>query len=143
MEHITLNEAAEKWGIKADTIIKYIVEGVIDNIVIENNTIMLPDINKPHYIGKRKADTYHGILKAVRASEHFDWLLAKEEKRTFKAKLTALIESGYLLNVSNDDDLASVKGLALGIEGEKALKKKRFSINVTINNQIGLVNIGG
>ena len=39
MCYLTLSEASEKWGLSEKTIIKYVIEGRIGNIKVEDNIL--------------------------------------------------------------------------------------------------------
>ena len=64
---MNIKEASEKWKVKEQTILTYIVKGYIFNLSIENNNIIIPNINKP-YIKKWKKDNIHNIDKIILSS---------------------------------------------------------------------------
>ncbi|MBO5577484.1 MAG: hypothetical protein J5956_14480 [Ruminococcus sp.] len=133
MEHITITQASEHWKLSAKTIMNYVLEGVIGNLKVDNNILLLPKIRKPHYIGKNKLDVNKEIIRATGKEEYIDSLLVHKEEKTFQEIIRQLIECKYLIDVNNNDNYSTNKGLSLGIEGEKVLKKPRTPININFN----------
>lgn len=151
MNYFTISEAAEKWHIKKETIMRYISEGAIANLLAENNIIKLPDIPPPHYMGKRKnIDPYREILKAIKNAEYIDsYLFADADENTFITYMKCLLDENYIKAKITDPDLTNNIDFVITPKGIEAIEKRKLNIplaanvnlNVNVNNnQIGLIN---
>ncbi|GEM_PF-5880315 len=151
MDHISLDDASKRWNISKNTIIKYISEGVIANLKIENNRLLLPDINKPHYVGKRKSIIQSKeIIRAVERSEYVDYLLLSISKKEFDAIMRWMINEKYLIETipsKNHYDNRKVK-LAPRVSSKSIHfpltinATNSISVNNKLNAQVGLANNG-
>lgn len=151
---MTLKQAKEKWGICEKTLLNYIIDGLIDNISIENNEIIIPDISKPLCIPKSTkrttANVYKNIIKACSKGMYIDSFFMKSigiGRDEFKAYINELVEKGVLRKTDKYVDDYSNVGFVLTMEGENIAAKcckssfQRALKAININPTISLVSV--
>ncbi len=143
---MTISEACGKWNLKSeDTVWDYIKKGYIVGLSTENNQIILPDIPKPHIVGKGKklsqSTMIKNILKACDNMEYISAYILGLTEEQFELIMTELVEQGYLKGKSTLN--GSNMGYRITMKASE-YNKRSFKINIngdikpTLN--IGLIN---
>lgn len=155
---MTLKQAKEKWGIGETALLNYIIDGLIGNISIINNEIIIPDISKPLCIPKNtkrtSANVYKNIIKACNKGMYIDSFFMKSmgiSRDEFKAYINELVEKGVLRKTDEYVDDYSNVGFILTLDGENIAAKSSKSsftraleaVNVNMTTNFALVKIGG
>lgn len=142
---LTLKEVTEKWGLSENKILQLIKDGYINDVIVENHTLLLPDIPKPLSIKKNinldDDKRYHYILRACNENLYIDEYILKVNIEYFETLMTQLILDGYLTGKFNGKDNLNCVITPKGIKSAKSRKKICINSIVNINNNIGLVNI--
>ncbi len=151
---MTLKQAKKKWGIGETSLLNYISDGLINNISIVNNEIIIPDISKPLYVPKTAKRTavnvYKNILKACDRGMYIDSLFMKNigiSREEFKAYINELVEKGILRKTDKYVDDYSNVGFILTMEGKNIATKccknsfQRALEAMNINPTISLVSL--
>lgn len=140
---MTLEQASATWKTSGTTICKWICEGLINNISLKENKLILPDIPKPRIVRKNIEITaekaYKEILEACNKNEYIDAYLLRISEDQFVNYITILKQNG-LLNGYGIDSNIGYSITTKGIDFIKS-KKRKFDFNVNFNTQIGLANI--
>lgn len=145
---ISVDEAAKKWGIKPEAVLRYIYNGYIEDLTVTDNKVYLPDIPRP-YLSRLKdqkntADKIcSAILKAYNNQMFLNPCLLSISREKFDFFLCQLEKSGYIDVCDPKADKGSFLRYAitpLGITMVKSSKSFNLSLNVDPNVNIGLVN---
>lgn len=143
---MTISEASKKWEIKSKTILSYIEKGLISNLYAQDNTIYLPDINKPFVVSPRAGNTleniYKYILTACNQQQYIDNHLFGKFNMSdtdFKKYIEILENEKYIKRNEDYQDSYSNIGFEILPNGNELLNKlKKGSKNpLTVN----LINI--
>lgn len=137
---MTIKEASKNWGIKEETIGKYIVQGWFDCITCIGNTVILPDIPKPFTIGQKPKDDSGRMLKILKACDKGEYISAYMlgiSAENFQRLILTLTKGGFLIGAYECG--ASNIGYHLGANGI-SLSKKSYKLDLTLFN-LNLINL--
>ena len=95
---MTISEAAQKWNVKSNTVLEYIVKGYILNLRADNNQIILPDIPAPRVKKKPTKEDARNIyiLNALNESQYVSYPILGITQEHFADRLKALEKSGCI-----------------------------------------------
>ena len=101
---MTIQEAANAWNVKVNTVFTYIIKGYIYGLTIENNEIIIPNIPKPYIIRKKlkttsEYDRY--ILMAMDKGGYVNAKIMNIEQNIFAERLDALIRANKIYPKDN------------------------------------------
>ena len=147
---MTIQEAANRWHVKEQTVLSYVLNGYIYGLTIENNEIIIPNIPKPHVKPKPKTvieyDKY--ILTAMNKECYVNAKIMGISQEKFKERLESLIKANKIFP-KDDEKNDFTSNLAFALSSTETLNR---NINITANmnidsllkvnatGQIGLVN---
>lgn len=100
MSYITIDEAADKWCVKSQTVIKYIYNGYIDGLSVDGNKLLLPDIPAPAVRLREKKLTaekiYMKILKACNQNLYLNSYILGISEEQFEMCMKQLEQRGCI-----------------------------------------------
>ena len=127
---MTIKEAQEKWGVKDGLMFRYLRDGFLNHISVENNEIIIPDISKPIRVSptakKTTLNIYKYIIKACKYSNYVDSFLLRgigETPGNFKTHINLLVEKNILRHTEEYVDDTSNIGFTLTPDGEKIARE--------------------
>lgn len=132
---MTLQQAMKQWGMKESRLLNILSEGVIPDIRVEDNMIVLPDIPKPFTVpGNAKRcdeNIYKYILSAVSSRCYLNAGLFGKNFRLsdsdFKDYIEELERCGMLRRKNTYDNSFSTVGFFIAAD-------KRDDVNKIINS---------
>lgn len=139
---MTIQEAANRWGVKESTIWEYIGRGYIFNLSVDNNQIILPDIPKP-YVKKnlKRASTIDAtIVDAIDKNLYVSYTSLGLSKEKFEERLRA-IERKECIHKRNESCEDYSTNLNFTLDYDVATKHFNFTFAPTIAPRMGLVTI--
>ena len=141
---MNIETASKKWGVSTNTVLKYIYNGYILNLSIEENEIIVPNISKP-YIIKGKINTImkldYSILKSLESIQYFNYKIAGVTDDLFKERLLILEEEKKIYRKTDTPNFASNIDFAIASLQTDDLKKDISLITINPTLQVGLMNI--
>ncbi len=141
---MTINDAAKKWDITPETVLKYIYKGLIPNLSIINNEIVLPDLPKPNITRKKlnkahKIDEY--LCETLSNLQYSNYIIADIEPAHFKERLEALIVSGKIFKNVDNPDYTSTSDFSITSKSNTVSINPTISANINLTGQLGGINI--
>ena len=141
---ITIDEAVQKWSCSKNTVLSYIYKRYITGMCVDGETLLLPDIKKPHIPRKRfdgSLDYYKALLRTIQREQFIDEHILGISKEKYNAYIEELEGAEYIKKVEPN---VGISGYILTPKGNDKLKKKgeiSFVKELNIQPQIGLINI--
>lgn len=141
---MTIQEAAKKWNIKENTVLKYIYKGYILGISVNENHIILPDILKPNVKSNKPktvalVDKY--IMDTLNIFGYVSYPILNIDKEIFAERLNELERKDFIHKKDNNcNDYYSSANFTLA--HNEAYKQFVLSLTFapTFSPKIGLIN---
>lgn len=131
---MTIQEAANRWNVKENTVFDYISKGYIYGLAIENNEIIIPDIPKPYVKPKPKTvaeyDKY--ILTSMNKECYVNAKIMGIDQERFAERLEALIKADKIFP-KDEEKIDFISNLAFALCSTETLNR---NINITANMNI-------
>lgn len=146
---MTVSEASQRWNVSAKTILGYLADGLIYDITIRENQLLLPDIEKPKIVSKNRRGQGRYIsdwmLNACESGMYVNAAILGISEDRFNGSLRQLEEDGYIVRMSATRTATNVGYLITEKGKDRLHHKKKTAVNITstfnINANIGAGNI--
>ncbi len=143
---MTISEAIKEWKISEKTMCKYLENGLISGVRIENNVPIIPDL--PALLIPRKNTNItvekvaHYILKASDEFKYIDAHILHIEQAHFSAILKELERTSLLKASVEVPDYHSNKNFLTTEEGKKKMNSKKLRLEeITFSLNFNYVGI--
>lgn len=146
MEYITLSEAASRWNISWERLLRLLELGMIRGVKVNDHSVLLP-AHRTIKIPKEKQElTVDYISKCILETcdkmGYVDNRLLQIKEDEFAKIITSLESDGLLERTSKNGPLYSNESYMITSKGLEVAKKSRFSLNnITLSLSVNFFTI--